>query len=67
MERERLKREREDRNKAEAELKMLQHWKINNPQVKAVNLIEGITWGYIVETSLLTSLLCRLQAQTLPR
>ena len=58
-----MKREREDRNKAEAELKMLQHWKINNPQVKAVKLIEVITRWYIVETILL----CRLQVQTLPR
>ena len=31
MERERLRKEREERNKAEGELKMLQHWKINNP------------------------------------
>merc|ERR1712013_797107 len=27
----RLRKEREERNKAEGELKMLQHWKINNP------------------------------------
>ena len=31
MERERLRKEREERSKAEGELKMLQHWKINNP------------------------------------
>ena len=30
-ERERLRKEREERSKAEGELKMLQHWRINNP------------------------------------
>ena len=43
MERERLRREREERNKAEAELKMLQHWKINNPQVMLVKLLLVVT------------------------
>jgi len=31
VEREKLRREREERSKAEGELKMLQHWRINNP------------------------------------
>jgi len=32
--REKMRREREDTMKKEAELKMLQHWKINNPRVR---------------------------------
>ena len=31
VEREKLRREREERNKAEGDVKMLQHWRINNP------------------------------------
>ena len=36
---ERLRREKEEQQKKEAELKMLQHWKINNPQFREVSVV----------------------------
>ena len=33
------RKEKEEEQRKEAELRMLQHWKINNPQIRQVNVL----------------------------